>query len=467
MQNNGMQNELLRQIPKMDKLLLWPKVSAAAGRLPSELVKDCLNGRLHDLREQILRGGAMPSEEELDASFAASLQKASQFGLRRTINATGVILHTNLGRAPLGSEIAKHLADTAAGYSNLEYDLQNGCRGSRTETVERLLCAITGAEAAVVVNNNAAAVFLMLHTLARDKGCAISRGELVEIGGSFRVPEIMAQTGARLVEVGTTNKTHPGDYSEVLENGQAEILLKVHTSNFRVCGFTEAVGLPELSELSRKHGVPLLYDLGAGWLLDAEAVGVHDGVSVSKAVPYCDVLCFSGDKLLGGTQAGIILGKKEYINRLRKNQLLRMLRVDKLTLCVLEAVLRWYQSPKQAPEHIPTLVMCAKTAHELHSTADSLAKRIADACPKLTVTVEPCEDALGGGSTPGNVLPGFAVCVKSDTMRPEQMDAFARSQPLPLVGMIRKECFCLSVRTLFENDFDQILSIFREMGEKA
>ena len=368
---------------------------------PRALVREAVREGLEELRAALRAGQPMPGEEELDLLLTEKIRQKTDYRLKRVVNASGVVLHTNLGRAPLGAEIAAHVAETAAGYSNLEFDLEQGKRGTRYAHIEELLCKLTGAEAALVVNNNAAAVFLMLNTLARDRQVAISRGELVEIGGSFRVSEIMEQSGARLLEIGTTNKTHLGDYETALTDKGAEVPLKVHSSNFKITGFAEQVSLEELRPLADAHGALLLYDLGAGFLLPPEQLGLTEGVHVPRTVRYADVVCFSGDKLLGGAQAGILLGKKPYIQRMKRNQLTRMLRIDKLTLSALEGVLRWYTDSAQAREQIPVLRMLSAQEGELKKKALALAKTLSLSCPGCTFGAEPCTDEPGGGSLPG------------------------------------------------------------------
>ena len=335
-----MKPELLRALPKMDLLLARPAL--AGSPLPYALRRQAARQVLDEYRAALRAGAvsAVPGLDELEQSVLRRGAELARPALGRVINATGVVLHTNLGRAPLSPRAAAAVGEAARGYSNLEYDLSARRRGRRGAAVESLLCALTGAEAALVVNNNAAAVFLLLSALAAGRGVAISRGELVEIGGGFRVPDILARSGARLVEVGTTNKTRPADYAAALDAGEAQVLLKVHPSNFRVVGFTQAVSLPELGALARERGVPLFCDLGSA------APGSPE---LAEAVAWADVCCFSGDKLLGGPQAGILLGKAEPLGRLRADPLSRALRPGKLALAALEATLLDWRDGRAVP----------------------------------------------------------------------------------------------------------------------
>ncbi len=456
----------LRKIPKMDQLLAAPALQGAIAALPRAMARNILQQELDDLRQGLLSGSLteLPPYSVLEQQLAGRLHAAAPFHLRPLINATGVVLHTNLGRAPLGEALSRHVAEVAAGYSNLEYRLEEGRRGSRFDHVEELLCRITGAEAALVVNNNASAVFLMLNTLAAGTSVAVSRGELVEIGGAFRVPEIMAQSGASLLEIGTTNKTRLSDYVNALDAG-AGAILKVHTSNFKLIGFTEEATVEELAPLAEGSEVPLLYDVGSGFLVHPQGLGIYEGVYIPQLVPLCDVLCFSGDKLLGGPQAGILLGRKSMIAAMKKNHLSRMLRIDKLTLAALEAVLRWYLDEKQAVANIPTLSMLHAGQAELLERAQCLAAQLQPLCPKLTFIAEPCMDQPGGGSLPGVDLPGAAVAVGG--MHPDVLEKRLRLGNPPVIGRISQNRYLLSLRTLMENDIPGLLAAFAALEAEA
>ncbi len=462
-----MDYEALKKIPKMDTLLARPAVTAAAQGLPRTLVRESIQAVLGALRQSLLDGTPLPDEDALDAALVQAISAAGQTNLRRLINATGVVLHTNLGRAPLGDAIASHVARVAAGYSNLELDLDSGKRGMRYAHVEALLCRLTGAQAALVVNNNASAVFLMLNTLAKGKKVAISRGELVDIGVAFRVPEIMEQSVASLMEIGTTFKTHLRDYENALLAPEIGAILKVHHSNFKMSGFTTQAQLAELAPLAQAHDVPLLYDLGAGFLLAPEALGLHEGIDVRAAVKQAHVVCFSGDKLLGSAQAGILLGRREYIDRMKKNQLTRMLRVDKLTLAALEATLRWYLDSEGAAAHIPVLDMLRTTERALFARADALARQLHDICPHCHFEAVRCTDEPGGGSLPECKMPGWAVSVQCPDCNANTLQEKLRGAETPIIARIAQDRLLLSVRTLMPGDEADILAAFAALKADA
>lgn len=455
-----MDKTLLQQLPKMDVLLAHPAILSAQEELPYHALKEAARTALDSLRRAILDGSAaaLPT---LDALAEDTVRRAAQScrpHLRHVINGTGVVLHTNLGRAPMGEAVARAVYDAARGYSNLEYNIDSGARGSRFSHVDRLLCSLTGAEAALAVNNNAAAVFLMLSALAAGKKVAISRGELVEIGGSFRVPEIMARSGAELIEVGTTNKTHLSDYRRAIEEQGAEILLKVHTSNFQIIGFTEEVSIGDLTALGREFGVPVFHDLGSGALFSDAALSVPAGPTVEDSMRAgADVICFSGDKLLGGPQAGIAIGKKACIEAMKKNQFARVVRIDKLTLAALETTLRFYQDPALAARSIPVLSMLGARAEELErearARASVLEKRFGAHC---AFTVSADNGEVGGGSLPGVPLPTWVVELSPHAMTVDQLEQQLRLGEPPIVGRIRRDRYVLDVRTLTAADWDEI-----------
>lgn len=443
-----MNPELLRRLPKMDLLLARPAL--AEHPLPYPVKRQAARQVLDDCRRALREGAlaSVPGPEELEGAVLRLAERLSRPALGRVINATGIVLHTNLGRAPLSRRAAEAVGQAARGYSNLEYDLPNRCRGRRGEAAEELLCALTDAEGALAVNNNAAAVFLLLSALAAGQGVAISRGELVEIGGGFRVPDILARSGARLVEVGTTNKTRPADYAAALESGAAQAMLKVHPSNFRVVGFTQSASLPELGELARSHGVPLLCDLGSA------APGSPE---LKEAVAWADVVCFSGDKLLGGPQAGILLGKAELIGRLRADPLARALRIDKLSLAALEGTLLDWRDG----EAVPATAMLSAAPAELKGRAEALAAVLAPLCPCRVVKTQ---GEVGGGSRPGEALPAWAVALEPA----EELEAFLRGWQVPILGRIHRGKLLLDVRTLLPGDEEEIAAALAAWkGEEA
>lgn len=450
----------------MDLLLARPAL-AQAESVSRNGLKKAVQDYLQELRSAILAGKTteVPALEQMEQEILHRLEESTPFHLKRVVNATGVVLHTNLGRAPLGAEAAARIAEIAQGYCNLEYDIEAGKRGSRYSHVEDLICELTGAEAAMVVNNNAGAVFLMLNTLAKGKKVAISRGELVEIGGSFRVPEIMEQSGADLVEVGTTNKTHPEDYENAVEQG-ASVLLKVHTSNFSIVGFTESVGVKQMAEIAKESGSLVLYDVGSCFLFPREYVGLYDGETVTKALQDgADVVCFSGDKLMGSTQGGILVGKKELIEKMRKNHLTRMLRVDKLSLAALELALRHCLDPKEACEKIPTLKMLSMSRETCTQKAEALQKKLFAAAPSLHIDTVLTEDEVGGGSLPGVMLPGCAVAVSSESLSAQRIEQHLRLRKTAVITRVWKDRVLISPRTLCDGDEQELIQAFTELEQ--
>lgn len=449
----------LRALPKMDVLLSHPTLVSARETIPYGLIRQAARDTLEEVRRTVLAGAAVPPVDALAGEIASAAQALCRPGLRKVINATGVVLHTNMGRAPLGEEAAKAVYEAARGYSNLEYNLDEGRRGSRFSHVDKLICSLTGAEGALAVNNNAAAVFLMLSALAAGKKVAISRGELVEIGGSFRVPEIMARSGAHLIEVGTTNKTHLSDYRRAIEEQGAEILLKVHTSNFKLIGFTEEVSIEDLVALGKEYSVPVFHDLGSGALFTDPVLGVPDGPTVEDSVKAgADVVCFSGDKLLGGPQAGIAIGKKEYIEAMKKNQFARVVRIDKLTLAALEATLRFYEDHALAARRIPTLSMLGATREELRLRAEAFAAALTEKLgTRCTVTTAPDTGEVGGGSLPGVPLPTWVVELAPVNCSLDALEKALRAWETPIVGRIRHEKYVLDPRTLTHEDGEEIV----------
>ena len=449
-----MERSLLRVLPSMTRLLEHPLLREE----PRPLVKAAAQKLLEALRSDLLAGkiSQLPSPEDCAGLVLEALRRERKPSLGGVVNATGVVLHTNLGRAPLGEELYALAGDVFRGYSNLEYDVSTGERGSRFAHVESLLCSLTGAEAAMVVNNNAAAVFLMLAALAEGKQVAISRGELVEIGGSFRIPDIMARSGAILTEVGTTNRTRLSDYAAAVRGG-AEALLKVHTSNYEIVGFTESVSVAALSGLARAEGLPLLYDMGSCFLFDPKFPWLRSCVTAREGLAEgADVICFSGDKLLGAAQAGILAGKREYLSAMKKHPLARILRPDKLTLQVLEAALSMYRFPEEAMARIPTLRMLAATAEELKLRAEALAEKLRPICPDWEILVRETADETGGGSLPNISLPGFAVGIVPRGMTVGALEEALRHSEPAVVARIRDGVLLLSLRTLLPGDEERI-----------
>lgn len=459
------EKNLLRSIPKVDDVLAQPAVQAMEESVPHTLVLSAVRAALDGLRAEILAGkrSEAPTAAQAAALAEKELERAQRPSLRRVINATGVVLHTNLGRARMCRAAAQAAYNAACGYSTLEYNAEEGCRGSRYDHVEKLLCTLTGAESAIVVNNNAAAVMLVLNELVRGREAVVSRGELVEIGGSFRVPEIMEQSGGILREVGTTNKTHLRDYAAAIDPERTGALLKVHTSNYKIVGFTEDVPLEELVRLGAQHGVPVIYDLGSGAMIDFSQYGLPKEPTVPESVRAgADVVCFSGDKLLGGPQAGILAGKKEILDRVRKNPLTRALRVDKMTLAALEATLAVYRDEAAAVREIPTLSMLLLSREELCARAQTLCALLQKAVPQLSPQVVHETEPVGGGSMPAQLLEGYAVSLVPQDSAAALEARMRCACETPLVGRIAHDRVLLDVRTIDPGEWEQTAAILKQ-----
>ena len=455
-----MNQKLLRQIPKVDELMKQPALQQLCQSVPAQKVTEAVRQILDDLRSGILNGTVeeLPALEEICGLIVGDANKKAEHSLKKVINATGIILHTNLGRACISERAAAAACEVAQSYSTLEYNLQAGRRGTRYSHVEDLLCKLTGAESALVVNNNAAAVLLILSDMAQGGQVITSRGELVEIGGSFRVPDIMEACGAELKEVGTTNKTHLWDYDRAITE-KTRALMKVHTSNYRIVGFSETPTLPELVELGHSRGLPVIEDLGSGCLVDLQQFGIHGEPTVQDSVRAgVDVVSFSGDKLLGGPQAGIIVGKKAIVDKLKKHPLTRAMRVDKMTLAALEATLRSYDAGLM--EEIPTLAMLSATPAYLKGKADQLCQLMLGA--GIAAEVVPTEGQVGGGSVPTQMLKSFAVAVQPKSANLDQLETNLRLGSPAIVGRINHDRFLLDVRTLRESDFADIVAAVAE-----
>ncbi len=455
-------NELLKNIPKVDKILNWPEIKAACSVYPRPLVITAIRSVLASLRSEIIGRTITPASLDGSALLGrviAELQSASAPSLKRVVNGTGVVLHTNLGRSLLSETIRDRLLETAFGYSNLEFDLEKGERGSRYSHVEPLLCRLTGAEAALVVNNNAAAVLLALSTLAKGKEVLVSRGELVEIGGSFRIPDIMRQSGAILKEVGTTNRTHPADYLEGVSTDTG-MLLKVHTSNYAVVGFTAQVMVEELVKIGRDRAIPVMADLGSGNLIDLSLFGITGEPTIRECVDAgIDLITFSGDKLLGGPQAGILVGRKKYLDLLKKNPLLRALRIDKLTLVALEETLRLYLDERQALANIPTLKMLTYDVAALYSRGKTMLRRMRKALPTaIVISMKDGFSQAGGGTLPLVELPTKLLSVAVTGISPDEMEKRMRNFKVPVLGRIRQDAYLLDLRTVLDQDIPVIIA---------
>ncbi len=463
---------LFRKIPSVDELLIAPGIRTLLSNTPRSLVVRAIREVLDELRQSI-RATAVTSEMPhlgMNAVTERIIQRVSvlkQPSLRHVINATGIIVHTNLGRSPLPKEAITKLASLAGCYCNLEYDLSAGKRGSRYVHVRDILVELTGAEDALVVNNNAAAVLLTLNTIARGKEVIISRSELVEIGGSFRMPEVMYRSGARMFEVGTTNKTTISDYEAAIVPETA-LLLKVHKSNFQIVGFTQEVSLKELVALGRKYGIPVMEDLGSGCLIDFSHYGLRKEPIVQDSVMNgADVITFSGDKMLGGPQCGIILGKKDIIPAIRANQLNRALRVDKLTLTVLQETLSLYRDGKKAVKRIPTLRMISQSYRSLCRKAErilSLIGRLENA--NFAVSLTDGFSQVGGGALPLETIKSRLLCLSPRKLTASHLVDMLRSSNPPIIARLEKDHVLLDLRTIQEKELKIVAEALRSMASK-
>jgi len=449
-------------IPSVDALLGSADFAALLERYARGRVVEAARGAVAEVRERIARGDGPgdPTSADVYAAIAQRRLAASDVpSLRTVVNATGVVLHTNLGRAPLAEPAIAAMVSAAREYSNLEYDLEAGARGSRYTHCVSLLTELTGAEDALVVNNAAAALVLTLTTLAPGAGVVVSRGELVEIGGGFRIPEILERSGAKLVEVGSTNRTRVSDYRKALEAGGVRAVLKVHRSNFRITGFTEEASLEELAALAAEHDVPLLHDLGSGLFMEPSRLGLpeeprpHDSLRAGTSV-----VAFSGDKLLGGPQAGILLGRVDLMTRLRKDPMCRALRVDKGTLAALEATLRLYREPERALAEIPTLRMLRASPSEIEERVGAVVAALSAAGVDCAVTAS--AGAVGGGTFPEVDLASYAVALRSD--RVDDLARQLRAGDPPVVGRVVDDALLLDLRTVLPGQEEDLVRRVRE-----
>ncbi|NLY09026.1 MAG: L-seryl-tRNA(Sec) selenium transferase [Tissierellia bacterium] len=460
---------LLRKIPKIDELINSEELQSKCDEIPSWIVLESIRETIDELRSFILEGTESVLESFKFDEFSiiekaiVKIREKQQNNVRRIINATGTILHTNLGRANLSERAGFHVQETASAYSTLEYNVKEGKRGSRHDLVSGLVAKITGAEDAMVVNNNAAAVLLCLSALAKDKNVVVSRGELVEIGGSFRIPEIMELSGSNLIEVGTTNKTHLRDYRKAALDREVALMLKVHTSNYKIVGFTQEVEIEELVELGKELEIPIIYDLGSGLLCNLEPYGIHEPTVQETVASGADLVLFSGDKLLGGPQAGIIAGKKEMIAAMKAHQLARVIRVDKMTLAALESTLRTYLDMETAKAEIPILSMITMTPATTKENAEKLVERLEEIGGDFQFEIIPGESQIGGGSTPNQFIKGFVIACISNSITPDNLEKNLRFNDIPIIGRISNDRYIIDPRTLFNSDYDSIVNAFKKI----
>lgn len=482
---------ICRLIPRVDSLMEEKEIREMIREYGYNCVLRVVRRTLDELREEIWNGTREEIQDEIREKIrdeireetkeqirksameriVENLRKEMRMNLTSVVNGTGIILHTGLGRAPLGEEVLRHAAAVAGGYSNLEFDLETGKRGERCVNFEETVCRVTGAEAALAVNNNAAAMLLILSSLASGGEVIVSRGELVEIGGGFRIPEIMELGGALLREVGTTNRTRPDDYRNAIGE-ETKALLKVHTSNYRIIGYTQETSLEKLAALGEETGLPVIQDLGSGVLIDLAKYGLAHEPMVQEAVKGgADVVAFSGDKLLGGPQAGIIVGRKKYIDKMKRHPLARALRIDKFTAAALEAVFRQYLDPDRAVERIPALGMLTRPAETVRKDAEKMAARLSavisagDASSNRTeadIIVQACVSRAGGGSLPEENIESYAVAVSAPEITAGELAARFRKLDRPVIGRISGEKLLLDMRTIREEEIAYLESVFRD-----
>lgn len=446
----------LRHLPSVDAILHMPELAGASENFGHASLTEAVRKVLHDEREAVKSGASLSSNTHLAERVLHLLAASGQSSLRPLFNLTGTVLHTNLGRAILAEAAIEAATQAMRQAVSLEFDLVSGSRGERDDHLRALVCELTGAEDATVVNNNAAAVLLVLNSLASGKEAIVSRGELIEIGGAFRMPDIMTRAGTRLVEVGTTNRTHPRDYENAI-NPDTGLVLKVHTSNYRIEGFTREVTAPELAAIARGKGVPLVNDLGSGTLADLAAFGLAHEPTLREAVAEgADIVTFSGDKLLGGPQAGFIVGRRDLIARINKNPMKRALRVDKIRLAALEATLKLYRNPERLSEKLPTIRYLARPQPEITVQAARLKPQLERALgPTFIVAVTDCASQIGSGALPLSTVPSAGLSIVPKDGSGTALTALAsslRALPLPVIGRIEKGAFVLDLRCLEDED---------------
>lgn len=459
------QQELLRALPSVDQTLKSEPVQELLQKYPRMFVVRAVRETIDRYREKIRAGslGGKDIGDSLLKDIEAEVVRGARLDLRPVINATGIVIHTNLGRAPLPAMVLDNVLRVAEGYSNLEYDLATGRRGKRYSHVRRIIREITGGKDCLVVNNNAGAVLLCLSALARGREVIVSRGELVEIGGAFRVPDVMLQGGAILREVGTTNKTHLYDYEQAITSRTA-MILKVHRSNYRISGFTEEVSLGDLHELGRKYDVPVMYDLGGGSLVDLRPMGIHDEPSVQEAVGAgMDITTFSGDKLLGGPQAGIIVGRSDLIETVQRHPLTRALRIDKLTLAALEATFMIYADMESAKAELPVLRMLFASEEALKIRARRLAAALRKTGIPADFKMAKDRTNAGGGALPEVGFTTWTVRVFPRVMSVNALEERLRGASVPVIGRISEDRFVLDVMTLRTSDISAVVEAFEEV----
>ena len=451
-------NMLYRSIPKVDVLLENQDIVTLIENHHRDVVVDVIREEIDKLRNFIKENDDVNLIEtkinNLIENIKISTEKVYSYNIKKVINGTGTILHTNLGRAIISRKHADYLSEVVTSYSNLEYNLEEGRRGERYSHFEKLICKITGAEAAMAVNNNAAAVMLVLSSMAAEKEVIVSRGELVEVGGKFRIPDVMKSSNAHLVEIGTTNKTHLEDYEDAISENTGAFL-KVHTSNFKILGFTESVSIEELCKLGREKDIPVIEDIGSGVLIDLSKYGLEYEPTVQDSIKAgVDVVSFSGDKLLGGPQAGIIVGKKKYIDKMKKNPLTRAFRIDKFTATILEMIFHEYLNEEDAIKNIPVLSLITKDLKEIEKNTNDLFNKIEKLKDVADINVEDTLSQIGGGSLPAERIKSKSVTIMPKNISTQSLEAKLRAGKNPVVGRISEEKLILDMRTVLEDEID-------------
>ncbi|HYA27142.1 MAG TPA: L-seryl-tRNA(Sec) selenium transferase [Thermodesulfovibrionales bacterium] len=451
--------ELLSRLPSVDEVLKSEQGIRWLKTYPRKYVLTAVREEIDFRRKEVLEGTTTDVFlESIVSDIALKITRLSTLSLRAVINATGIVIHTNLGRSVLSENIMDNVRKIAMGYSNLEYDLDLGKRGKRYAHIKRLLREVTGAEDGFAVNNNAAAVLLCLSTFAKGREVIVSRGELVEIGGSFRVPDVMAQSGALLREVGTTNKTHMRDYENAVGEATA-LLLKVHQSNYRITGFTEDVPMERIVALGHERGIPVMYDMGSGCLIDLKPYGIHSEPTVQEVVRSgADLVTFSGDKLLGGPQAGLIVGKKKFVEKLQGNPLARAVRIDKLTLAALEATLMEYADKEKVKVRIPTVKMLLEDPEKIRARAKKIALLLSRDIKDAAIGVVKDMSKAGGGSLPGVDFPTFTIEIKSEKISANDLEERLRTGEPPVIARIKGDSLILDARTI---NSEEVLTVVR------
>lgn len=463
--------ELFSKLPSVDEVMESEEIRYLLKEFPRKLVVEFAREAISNKRKEILKLNDSSKEPYIDIKniIEYTINKTKleySLSLKKVINATGTVIHTNLGRSLLSEDIKDEVWNLSSRYSNLEYNLEKGERGSRYSHIINIIKRLTNAEDVLIVNNNAAAVLLVLNTLSKDGEAIVSRGELVEVGGSFRIPSIMELSGSKLVEVGSTNKTHLFDYEDYI-NENTKVLMKVHTSNYKIMGFTESVSIEKLSKLGKKYNIPVVEDLGSGVLVDLSKYGLSYEPTVLDSIEKgIDIVTFSGDKLLGGPQAGIIVGKKKYIDKMKKNQLTRALRVDKLTISALEATLRMYLDEQKAINNIPTLKMLTYKIEELEQKAIKLFNKISSLNLDINIKIEDGLSQVGGGSMPTEVMKTKVISIVPNNISVSNLERKMRLSKSHIIGKIYDNKYILDIRTIFEDEFDIIVNEINNIVNK-